>query len=232
MPDVVAFLPDNHPPLIVEIASGVDNTTSVQEIYSEWIDWARDDATSKYPFAFRYEGYSPTGPGEYTGTTFFLQPPWKFRPAELDHKWTLDGNIVYEGGEEDLFVDTVGAYTVRTAVKFSNIVNLLQSTTRASNDIVQGWAYDPVEGLFRGGIGLYTEGAFVELDGAATLVIVFTDEDGTVVHTSSAITPESDGMFHYEFEHDPSAGHVLRAKALLDDGVNDPYSGIAMISVM
>lgn len=110
---------------ITEIAAGTDNTLDVVDVYSEWKRWQLLSDNLKYPQAFRQVGGDPITSTQNLGTTFFLNTPagWRIRPAELSHTLTLVGNVLPEGGAGDIFTDTLGAFTVRTRVNFSNLVD-------------------------------------------------------------------------------------------------------------
>jgi hypothetical protein len=109
--------------VIIELDTGDDNELSVVEIYSEWKVWQKTDANARWPLAFRYVGADPISPTQNLGSTFFLTNGWRFRAAERDHKLTLVGNIFTEGGEDSVFVPTLGAYTVNTETRVSNLVD-------------------------------------------------------------------------------------------------------------
>jgi hypothetical protein len=122
MADVVIFDPDNL--LIVEIGNGLLNETDVVEIYSEWKDWLlADPSRLGYPQAFSVVGGDPISPVKELGSTFFLENKWRLRPAELDHKWRLNGNLFTREAGESVSVPTVGAYNVVVEMSVSNLVD-------------------------------------------------------------------------------------------------------------
>lgn len=134
MPAVVTFTVD--PYRIVEISAGGDNELNWQEIYSEWKEWVITNPG--HPQAFHYEGAAVINPntGEETGTTFFLHGPWKFRPAELDHRLTLVGNIYSTNPPgEPVIVPVLGPYTVAVELKVSNLVDNLGITAARVGDL-------------------------------------------------------------------------------------------------
>jgi len=124
MADIVTFDPTNKPPLIIEIGVGGDNVLNVAEIYSEWKAWLiADPSRLAYPAAFRYVGSDPITESQNLGTTFFLLNGWKIRPAESSHKLELVGNLFTDPAGQDEFVDTIGAFVVRTKMHVSNLVD-------------------------------------------------------------------------------------------------------------
>ena len=124
MAAVVTFDPINL--RIVEISAGGDNELSVLEIYSEWKQWLLDDPSRLgYPAAFREVAGDPTSSSESLGIAYFLQNGWKIRPAELSHKLTLVGDLFYDPAGLSCFVPTLGAFTVNTETRLSNLVRVV-----------------------------------------------------------------------------------------------------------
>jgi hypothetical protein len=123
MPAVVTFDGDNR--RIIEISAGGDNELNVAEVYSEWKEWVKSaPANAAVEQAFRQVGGDPISPTQDLGTTFFLMNGWKVRPAELNHKLTLVGNIVTDPAGESVFVPTLGAFTVNTETRVSNLIDV------------------------------------------------------------------------------------------------------------
>ena len=143
MADIVTFDGDNL--RIVEIAAGAENELDVIEIYSEWKEWLATNSNAAYPPAFETVGGDPISPTQDLGTTYFLINGWKIRPAELDHKLILVGNIFPEGGEGSVFVSTLGAFTVNTETRVSNLVD--SSIARLDlTQLLQEVYIDPING--------------------------------------------------------------------------------------
>ena len=147
MPAVVTFDPTNHPPLIVEIDTGGDNELDVAKVYSDWKNWLlADPSRLGYSKAFSQVGGDPITPTQNLGSTFFLENGWRFRPAERNHKLTLVGNIFTREPGESVFVPTVGAFTVNTETRVSNLVD--SSVARLDLDqLLQGVYIDTVNGV-------------------------------------------------------------------------------------
>ena len=124
MADVVTFDPVNL--RIVEIDSGGDNELNVVEVYSEWKDWLlADPSRLGHPPAFREVGGDPISGTQSLGITYFLSNHWKIRPAERDHKLTLAGNLFTDPAGESAFVPTLGAFTVNTETRVSNLIDIV-----------------------------------------------------------------------------------------------------------
>ena len=124
MAQIVDFNPTNG--WIVERSVAGDSVLSWQEIYSEWKDWVLDDPLVRgaYEPAFRVLGGEERGGGApRLGTTYFLLPPWKFKPAEYSHHVTIEGNIVTDPPGGRIWVPTTGAYTVGVQLESSNLVD-------------------------------------------------------------------------------------------------------------
>jgi len=122
MANVVTFDWDNL--RIVEISTGGDNELDIVEVYSEWKDALLADPTRVgYPPAFRQVGSDPISATQNLGSTFFLTNGWRIRPAELSHKLTVVGNLFTDPAGSSVFVDTLGAFTVNTESRVSNLVD-------------------------------------------------------------------------------------------------------------
>lgn len=126
MPAIVTFeLNASAPNVIVEISTGGDNTISALEIFSEWKQWLLDGSPSLLglPQAFTVLGGDPKTPTTELGQAFFMHSPdWVFRPAELDHKLTIVGDIGVLGGVGSFLVPTLGGYTVLVELERSALI--------------------------------------------------------------------------------------------------------------
>ena len=122
MPDIVTFDPINL--IITEISSGGDNEISWQEMYGEWKDWLLADLSRLgYPQAFRYAGADPISLTRSLGTTYFIMNGWRFRPAELNHRLTINGNCFSDPAGFSVIVPTLGTYTVAVEYSTSNLID-------------------------------------------------------------------------------------------------------------
>lgn len=126
MPAIVTFeLNASAPNVIVELSTGGDNTISALEIFSEWKQWLLDGSPSLLglPQAFTVLGGEPKTPTTALGQAFFMHSPdWVFRPAELDHKLTIVGDIGVLGGVGSFLVPTLGGYTVLVELERSALI--------------------------------------------------------------------------------------------------------------
>ena len=85
------------------------DSVSASQIWSAWVDWR--EANPQWSLAFRQAGGDSLGGGLYIPPYFFLQPGWKVRPREADHKLVITGNLFTEDGSSPV-VNTLGAYNV------------------------------------------------------------------------------------------------------------------------
>lgn len=126
MPAIVTFeLNASSPNVIVEISTGGDNTINALEIFSEWKQWLLDGPAWRLglPQAFTVLGGEPKTPTTELGQAFFMHSPdWVFRPAELDHKLTIVGDIGVLGGVGSFLVPTLGGYTVLVELERSSLI--------------------------------------------------------------------------------------------------------------
>ena len=125
MADIVTF--DGPNKLIIEIANGIENASNVFEIYSEWKVWLSTSDNAKYVKAFTPVGGDPISGTESLDITYFMENGWRLRPAELDHKWTLVGNLFTREPGESVNIPTLGAFTVNVEQQLSTVVRLLDS---------------------------------------------------------------------------------------------------------
>lgn len=145
MPAVVNFNVTGPGLFIEEISAGGDNELDWLEIYSEWKDWAAQSDNLKYPPAFRVVGGDPISDVQNLGSTFFLLAPWKLRPAELDHRLILNGNIFTDPAGESPVVATLGTYTVLVEGFVSNLVDAAVARLDLSQ-LLDAIYIDPIEG--------------------------------------------------------------------------------------
>ena len=158
MPDVVTFDPARL--LIIEIGSGSplgtsDNVTQLSEIYSEWKEYAARTASPSgglgLPPAMRYVGADPTSETENLGTTYFLTNGWRLKPAEGNHRWTVDGNLFTDPAGQSPFVPTDGPFTVAVEFKVTNLIDGIRpiaTNVETSRKILQNRTHtDPVTGI-------------------------------------------------------------------------------------
>lgn len=152
MPDIVTF--DGANKLIIEIANGAENVLDLVEIYSEWKDWVRA-GNAYWPLAFSQVGGDPITDTQNLGSTFFLENGWRIRPAELNHKVTVVGNLYTREPGQSVFVPTVGAFTVNTETRVSSLVD--SSVSRLDlTQLLQAVYIDTVSGVPGTSVGIGT----------------------------------------------------------------------------
>jgi hypothetical protein len=107
----------------------LDNVTTMQEIYSEWKEFTAKTAGSPstgglgFPPAIRQVAGDPITETQNLGITYFVTNGWRFKPAEGNHKWTIEGNVWTDPPGQSVFVPTDGPFTVNTETKVSNLVD-------------------------------------------------------------------------------------------------------------
>lgn len=107
--------------VITEVGIGGDQTLDVVGIYAEWKQWVLA-GNANFLQAFSTIGGDEIETNVNLGSTFFLENGWRMRPAELDHRLTLEGNLYVRGGG-DPFVPTLGNFNVLTQLRVSNLVD-------------------------------------------------------------------------------------------------------------
>lgn len=99
-------------------------------------DWITTPNLTKLPFPLRPVGGDPITDIEELGSTFFLDPAWKIRPYEANHKLLVEGNF-YAEDQSDPFIDTVGAYNIRIIYKVSALTTVVSGDLGEVADSVQ-----------------------------------------------------------------------------------------------
>lgn len=169
MADIVTF--DFLALRIVEIDTGGDNELNLVEVYSEWKDWLLADAFRLgYPPAFREVGGDPISLIQSLGTTFFLLNGWRIRPAERSHKLTIVGNLFTDPAGESVFVPTLGAFTVNTETRVSNLIDLVAPDAGAVGSAVWGASQPSVDNAGTIGRVLLEVFRFMGLDPTKPLI--------------------------------------------------------------
>ncbi len=104
------------------ILSAGTTSVSVTDMYSRWKDWVLQDDNSKYVFAFTAIGGDPIGGGSSVAPYVFLNTTdgWRIRPQEANHELRFTGNLYSIDTNLELFVPTLGAYTVTIIIERSS----------------------------------------------------------------------------------------------------------------
>ncbi len=95
---------------------------NVQDLYSEWKDWARAQDNLKFEPAFRIVGGDPLPGEKKLGITYFLNSNWKIRPNESNHSLNINGNLYSEDGANP-FIPTIGQFNVQIIQQVSSLVD-------------------------------------------------------------------------------------------------------------
>lgn len=103
------------------VLSGVTSFSAV-DLYSRWKDWLLLSDNSKYLHAFVSVAGDPIGSGQAIAPYIFLNTTdgWKIRPQESDHELRISGNLYSLDPSEQMFVPTLGDYTVTVLIERSS----------------------------------------------------------------------------------------------------------------
>lgn len=111
------------PNYLIIVDNAITSLDVQVDLYSDWKEWFQIGTNAKYYPAFRTVGGDPAGGGKRLGDFYFLQNQsgvgWQIRPYEGDHTLILTGNIYPEDPNTEMFVPTVGDYTVLSIVERS-----------------------------------------------------------------------------------------------------------------
>lgn len=82
------------------------------DLYSRWLDWARDNPN--FLQAFRVSGGDPDGTGGFTGRYLFLMNGWTIVPQSANHTLNAIGNLYRDPDDTsgNPLVSPVSGYTV------------------------------------------------------------------------------------------------------------------------
>jgi len=112
--------------------AGVTSFDVKIDLYSDAKEhWLVDSTAVGFDFPVRTIGGDPIGGGQYAGDLYFLRDGWQIRPDEADHQLIVSGNIFHDDAI-DIFVPTVGGYTVSIVVERSSLVIALIEETVGS----------------------------------------------------------------------------------------------------
>ncbi|OGT59000.1 MAG: hypothetical protein A3E01_18545 [Gammaproteobacteria bacterium RIFCSPHIGHO2_12_FULL_63_22] len=94
------------------------------DLYSDAKEhWLAGGAAMGFDFPIRTIGGDPVGGGVFAGDLYFIRDGWKIRPDEVDHTLSVTGNLFLDAGETgEIFVPTVGDFTVLANMRNSNLV--------------------------------------------------------------------------------------------------------------
>lgn len=101
------------------------------DLYSDAKEhWLSGGAAMGFLFPLRAVAGDPRADGSIVEPFYFLRDGWKIRPQEADHVLQVTGNIELDEGETgNLFVPTLGDYTVLVTANTTNRGTLLSGST-------------------------------------------------------------------------------------------------------
>lgn len=134
MPNIVTFDTVNLHIIEIPVFAGSpevmqDNELTMQEIYSEWKEFAAQTAGSPatgdlgFPTAIRIVGGDPTSDVENLGITYFMINGWRLKPAEGNHRLVIEGNTFTDPSGQSVFAFADGNFQVNCELKFTNLID-------------------------------------------------------------------------------------------------------------
>jgi len=135
-------------------ASGTVELDAEVDFYSDWKEWVIASDNIKYLEAVQTVAGDPISSDQYISPYFFLINGWRIRPYEQTHQMIINGNLFVEGGEDNPFIPTIGAYNVM--VRLNTTVNAVTTVISASGGGASAddiWNAQSAEHLFPGTMG-------------------------------------------------------------------------------
>lgn len=116
----MAFTFDGDNKLII-MTAGTTLINAV-DLYSRWKDWVQLDDNSKYLIAFTTVAGDPIGPGKSIAPYIFVNTTdgWRLRAQEAHHELRIDGNLYSIDPTLQMFVPTLGNFSVTVVVERSS----------------------------------------------------------------------------------------------------------------
>lgn len=97
------------------------------DLYSDAKEhWLVDNTAIGFDFPIRTIGGDPIGGGQFAGDLYFLTNGWQIRPDEADHQLLVSGNLFHDDAI-DVYVPTVGDFTVSVIAERSNLVLVVET---------------------------------------------------------------------------------------------------------
>lgn len=108
-----------------------------RDLYSDWKEWFKTGTNAKYPIAFDTTGGDPLGGVKQVAPYFFLRNDngWRIRPPEAHANIVLAGNLYRRDPDIDMFVPTLGNYTVSLELEISPQSILIDNTLALGTDL-------------------------------------------------------------------------------------------------
>lgn len=127
---------------IIQITEAPVNGETVLD-FGKWVysdgkhDWIANESLRKLRFPIEVTGGQLLPSGDFLDSTFFLDPSWKIRPYEMDHRLIFVGNV-YSPDGSTIFVDTVGNWRVIIEQSLSSIVTKASGSGATAQEV---WDY-------------------------------------------------------------------------------------------
>jgi len=110
------------------------------DLYSDMKeDWISDPILNRLRTPIKVIGGQPTSGSDKAGDIYFLDPAWKIRPYEGDHRLILNGSLFSDDGTS-VFTFTVGTFQVLTEMVVASIVTKT-STGGSGASAAELWNY-------------------------------------------------------------------------------------------
>lgn len=114
--------------------AGVTDFDVQVDLYSDAKEhWLLGGTVMGFQFPVRTIGGDPIGGGQFAGDLYFLIDGWQIRPDEVDHQLLVSGNLFHDDAI-DVYVPTLGGFTVSIIAERSNLV-LVATTTSVGGGI-------------------------------------------------------------------------------------------------
>lgn len=108
--------------------AGVTDFDVKVDLYSDAKEhWLLGGTAMGFQLPIRTIGGDPTGGGQFAGDLYFLINGWQIRPDEANHQLLVSGNLFHDDAI-DVYVPTLGGFTVSIIAERSNLV-LVATTT-------------------------------------------------------------------------------------------------------
>jgi hypothetical protein len=106
---------------------GVRTLDVTADIYSDWKEEVLLTDNIKHPIACRTTAGDPTSDTEALGPVYFMLNRWQIRPDEADHTLTVSGDLFTDPAGLDIFVPTVGGFTVLVTLVLSTLTRVVNT---------------------------------------------------------------------------------------------------------
>jgi len=209
---MVKFIVDTTSKLFIA-KSGVTSFDVKTDLYSDakehWLNdgFGTDPPTAiGFDFPIRTIGGDPIGGGQFAGDLYFLRNGWQIRPDEADHQLIVSGNLFHDD-DIDLFIPTLGGFTVSAIINRSNLViqtasddiaTLAESLIVTTGNVLVGSTASELKTDLTPPVAGYYDGMIFEVIDGSDMVVRVIDsylDDGTIFPTiSMPFNPSINGI--------------------------------------